>query len=47
MELLIRMLVELKLRQQNIAGALELWEWYRGAPLRMTSRFYPTQQLLL
>jgi CHAT domain-containing protein/Flp pilus assembly protein TadD len=34
-----RMLVELKLRQQDMAGALELWEWYRGAPLRVKNDF--------
>jgi CHAT domain-containing protein len=30
-----RMLVELRFRRQDIAGALELWEWYRAAPLRV------------
>jgi CHAT domain-containing protein len=31
------MLVELKLKQQDITGALELWEWYRAAPRRVPS----------
>ena len=32
------MLVELKMREQDIVGALELWEWYRAALLRVKSQ---------
>ena len=36
-----RNFVQLHLRQGDVEGALEIWEWYRGASLRMGKRVSP------
>jgi CHAT domain-containing protein len=36
-----RNLVQLHLRQGDVQGALEIWEWYRGASLRMGKKGSP------